>query len=219
MSSSLSIPSRRYYDDLLAGTTTMPWLAWTCRRRRPLPSSRSTATRMPSRLDTASLRCGSKETNAPSSVDETFVDDRGRDARAHRDVLDDPSRGSGSSPRSSATGFDPSPPPRRLWSIRVTREDHRRCVPGIRRHRRSGQRQDAHDRPFVSEHPEYFDGSLGELAHWDILGSEQLTSERMRVRRGAVVFGTSDRRLPGVLDGWRAASGHVDTGRLGEDSA
>ena len=35
---------------------------------------------------------------------------------------------------------------------------------------------------FVSEHPEYFDGSLGELAAWDILGSEQLTSERMRVR-------------------------------------
>lgn len=35
---------------------------------------------------------------------------------------------------------------------------------------------------FVSEHPEYFDGSLGELTAWDILGSEQLTSERMRVR-------------------------------------
>ena len=29
---------------------------------------------------------------------------------------------------------------------------------------------------------EYFDGSLGELVKWDILGSEQLTSERMRVR-------------------------------------
>lgn len=35
---------------------------------------------------------------------------------------------------------------------------------------------------FIDENPQYFDGSLGELVKWDILGSEQLTSERMRVR-------------------------------------
>jgi uncharacterized RDD family membrane protein YckC len=35
---------------------------------------------------------------------------------------------------------------------------------------------------FINENPEYFDGSYGTLAKWDILGSEQLTSERMRVR-------------------------------------
>jgi uncharacterized RDD family membrane protein YckC len=35
---------------------------------------------------------------------------------------------------------------------------------------------------FIAEHPEYFDGSLGQLDTWQILGSEQLTSERLRVR-------------------------------------
>ena len=35
---------------------------------------------------------------------------------------------------------------------------------------------------FASENPQYFDGSLGKLSKWDILGSEQLTSMRLRVR-------------------------------------
>ena len=35
---------------------------------------------------------------------------------------------------------------------------------------------------FASENPQYFDGSRGELTKWEILGSEQLTSMRLRVR-------------------------------------
>ena len=35
---------------------------------------------------------------------------------------------------------------------------------------------------FASGNPQYFDGSLGELTEWDVLGSEQLTSMRLRVR-------------------------------------
>jgi uncharacterized RDD family membrane protein YckC len=35
---------------------------------------------------------------------------------------------------------------------------------------------------FDTENPGYFDGSRGELTQWEVLGSEQLTSERLRVR-------------------------------------
>lgn len=55
---------------------------------------------------------------------------------------------------------------------------------------------------FASENPEYFDGSLGELASWDILGSEQLTSERLRVRvTEEWTSGTTTADYQAVLDG------------------
>ena len=55
---------------------------------------------------------------------------------------------------------------------------------------------------FASENPQYFDGSLGKLSEWDILGSEQLTSMRLRVR---------------VREEWAAGSVTVDYQIVVED--